>query len=236
MDQQRSIIWLSGYLSNKRLQEAYSAFCETSRYLTKEEKEQFKSENEPLEISIGLVNIVREYLNIKKEIATGINQFLSSCSDPLPPVITKLVDSEDTLRRLKIILEYFFKDNLNKIVKVPPKTSTKRKHKELDVFDVSQSNASTPEAVRPSKRRRKSLLAPFIICSTNKDKENGSKSIERSANRKELFISSPDTSGKDEDDEDEEDDDLQPLNRATASPISHLLKANSEVRKSCSIR
>lgn len=170
-----------------------------------------------------------------------IDEFLSSFPDPRPPIITKLIEANDSLRRLEIILEYFFKDS--KSVKNPVGTSRKRKRDELEEFNISQSNASTPEIVHLPKRKRITFPTPFITVSSTK--EHKSRLVEKSsANRKELLLSSPDTSmeavsGTSEDEEDQEDDEEkehQLLNRQSASPISQVLKANPEVRNHCANR
>ena len=221
----------SGYLRSKQLQKAFSSFCDTTRHLTKEEKEEYKSGNTISFIPVGLVQIVREYLLFKNQ----IDEFLSSFNEPFPPIVVKLLDEDDTLSRLKIILEYFFKENSRKDVKVPAKSSKKRKHEEVEAFNISQSNTSTPETVHLSKRKRSSLALPRFTFSGNKEHKN--KPIEKtSTNRTELCLSSSDTSRKDEDDEDEQEEDPQHSNRSTSSPISQVLKQNAEVRKCCAIR
>lgn len=215
----------TGYLRNKQLQKAYSTFCDTTRHLSVEEKDDLKSGKKPLDISIGLVSIVRDYFLFKNE----INEFLSSFSDPFPPIIVQLVEEDDTLRRLKIILEYLLKENLKKVVNIPRDVIKKRKRQSVDVFDISHSNTSTPEIVHPSKRKRESLTT-YLTVSANK--EIKSKVVEKSStSRREVFLSSPGSSEKEDDEEEEED--LH--NRTSTSPLSQVLKTNSEVRSCCAI-
>lgn len=203
-------------MENQQLQKAYNSFCESSRHLTKEKKG-LKYGNKPLDTSQGLVNIVRDYFLYKAR----INEFLRLC--PHSPIIIKLIDTDDTLLRLEIILKTF-KDSLSKIDKVPVECSKKRKHEHDDLFDVSQTNTSTPEIVNPSKRMRKSLTTPFLTLSANK--ENKIRSIDKStANRNELSYNTSSDSSEKENEEDDNDD-MSHSNQATASPIPQVLKAN----------
>lgn len=208
------MIKISGYLETQQLQKAYHSFCETSRHLTKE-KNGLKYGNKPLDTSVGLVNIIREYFLIKAR----INEFLRSC--PLTPVVIQLIDTNDTLLRLDIILKAF-KDNLSKLDKAG--TLKKRKHECDDgVFDVSQSNASTPETVNPSKRLRKSLTTPFLTLSANK--EIKVKTVDKAiVTRTEAIpFSSDETSDKEDDiEDDEEAEDIE---------VTDVLKAQPQVRK-----
>lgn len=180
------------------MQNTYKSFCETSRHLLKEKKG-LKYGNKPLDTSVGLVNIIREYFSIKAR----INEFLRM--SPHSPIVIELIETEDTKLRLDIILKAF-KESLKKTDSVPVESVKKRKHEIHDVFDVSQTNTSTPETNNPSKRRRKSLTTPFLTISANK--ENKSKSIEKnSTSRHELrYSSSSDTSEKENEDEEKEED------------------------------
>lgn len=185
---------ISGYLENQQLQKAYNSFCETSRHLTKE-KNGLKSGNKPLDTSAGLVNIIREFFLFKAR----INEFLRTSAQS--PLIFRLIDTEDTLQRLEIILK-FTKESLAKDSDDNPK---KRKYEANDIFDVSQSNTSTPESMNPAKRMRKSLTTPFLTLSANKEVK--SKSVEKSQTiRAELgYQSSSETSNKEDDGEIEEE-------------------------------
>lgn len=167
-------------------------FCETSRHLAKE-KTGLKCGNKPLDTSLGLVNIIREYFLFKSR----VNEFLRTC--PKSPIIIKIIDTEDTVLRLDIILETL-RENLSKIDKIPAENPKKRKYEnDDDEFDISQNNTSTPESNAP-KRSRKSLT-PFLTLSGNK--EIKTKTVDKSAlYHSELnFPSSDDTSEKEDEDE-----------------------------------
>lgn len=142
------------------------------------------------------------------------------------PVIIQLIDTDDTILRLDIILKAF-KESLNKTESAQGESVKKRKHESQDVFDVSQTNTSTPESANPNKRRRKSLTTPFLTISANK--ENRSKSIDRaSTSRAELkYSSTSDTSEKEDDDEEEVDDPTS----SPASPESPVLTVKPEVKQ-----
>lgn len=127
--------------------------------------------NNPLDASVGLVNIIREYFLIKARINECVDESLRL--SPHSPIIMQLIDTNDTLSRLNIILETF-KESLNNIDSVPSsvppvESSQKRKHDVEDVFDVSQANTVTPEAVNPKKRPRKSFATPFRTINANKE-------------------------------------------------------------------
>lgn len=140
----------------------------------------------------------------------------------------RLIDTDDSLQRLEIILEKF-KDNLGKIDKVPAESSKKRKHEKDDVFEISQSNTSTPETAHPAKRLKKSLTTPFLMLSGNK--ENKSKTVDKSkVGRLELDYqnsSSSDTSNKEDDNDDNDDEEMGVSRKTSSSP--HVLKTNPEV-------
>lgn len=143
----------------------------------------------------------------------------------MSPVVIRLIDTDDTLQRLEIILETF-KDNLGKIDEVEADgNSKKRKHNDC-LFDISQSNTSTPETAHPAKRLRKSLTTPFLTLSANK--ENKNKFIEKSllGCTKLDHNSSSETSNKEDDDVDEE---VVDSSKTSVSP--HVRKANPEVSK-----
>jgi hypothetical protein len=173
--------------------------------------------NKPLDTSSGLVNIVRDYFNIKSR----INEFLRIC--PQSPFIIRLIDSDDTLHRLELILEAL-RNNLHKIDKIPPGSTKKRKlEQEENVFDVSPSKTSTPEIIHPSKRLRKSLTTPFLTLSGNKDVK--AISVDKSAvGRSELNYSSSLDSSNKEDDDDEDEGETPKKSQGTS------LIANPEVR------
>lgn len=210
---------ISGYLENQQLNKAYTSFCETSRHLAKEKKG-LKCGNKPLDTSVGLVNIIREYFLIKAR----INEFLRMT--PHSPIIIQLIDTSDTILRLDIILKAF-KESLNKNESIPVESSKKRRRESQEVFDISQTNTSTPETVNPSKRPRKSLTTPFLTISANK--ENKSRSIEKSAaSRVELkYSSTSDTSEKEDEGEEEVDGD----SRSPDSPESPVLTVKPEVKE-----
>jgi hypothetical protein len=199
---------LAGYLEKQQLQKAYNSFCETSRHLTKE-KNGLKCGNKPIDTSVGLVNIIRESFLFRAR----ISEFLRTL--PQSPLVFKLIDTEDTLERLDIILK-FTKESLYKATDENPK---KRKYENNDVFDVSQSNTSTPETVNPSKRIRKSITTPFLTLSDNKEVK--SKSVEKShVNRAELgYQSSSETSNKEDDGETEEAIDDNRVNINTTASV-----------------
>lgn len=158
-----------GYLENQQLDELYTLFCETSRHLVKEKKG-LRYGNKPVDTSAGLIKIVSDYFMFKSQ----ISEFLRLC--PHSPVIVRLIDTEDPIKRLEIILETL-KINLHKFEKVPLEKSKKRKIGQEDEFNVSQSNASTPEPENVAKRRRQSITTPFLLF--NSSKENQSKSFDK---------------------------------------------------------
>lgn len=179
------------------------------------EKQGLKYGNKPLDTSIGLVSIIRDYFTLKSR----INEFLRLC--PHSPTIIRLIDTNDTLQRLELILETL-KLNLHKIDKLAPGSTKKRKlENEENIFDISHSKTSTPEIINPAKRQRKSFTTPFLTVSANK--ENKSKTVEKSAvGRSELEFheSSSETSNKEDDDEEEE---------SHKTPLVSTYKANPEV-------
>lgn len=103
-----------------------------------------------------------------------------------------MIDTTKLQSRLDIILKVL-KDNLLKIDQVQEDISRKRRKTEL--FDVSQTNTSTPESTHPLKKRRiatslnTSIIESDVITSNKKDLN---------------FISSPETSNKEDDVSDEE--------------------------------
>lgn len=162
----------SGYLEKQQLDAAYTAFLDTSRHLAHDKKE-LKLGNRPIDMSIGLIKIISEYCKFKDR----IKEFLRLC--PRSPLKNRLIDTENTLEQLDIILDTF-NYNLKKTEKIPAEKARKRRQNEReDDFDVSQSNASTPEPEHAAKKRRKSQTKfPFLIASSSK--ENPSKSMNRS--------------------------------------------------------
>lgn len=166
---------------------------------------------------MGLVNIIREYFLIKSR----VNEFLRAC--PLSPVVIQLIDTNDTLLRLDIILKSF-KENLEK---APAGNQKKRKlENDVDEFQISMTNTSTPETVNPPKRLRKSLTTPFLTLSANK--EIKVKSVDRAAvTRGEAIpFSSDETSDKEDD---AEDNDVGDASRSVNSPVSEVLMAQPQV-------
>jgi hypothetical protein len=186
-------------LDEQHLSETYSSFCQNSRHLTKEYLA-YQEGSKSIDTSIGLVNIITEYFVLKEK----FNDFIRTC--PKTSFIIRLIDTSSFQLRLELIFDTL-KENLHKIEeKVPNEGKRKRKIQDRDVFDVSQTNASTPETVQPSKRQRISLTTPFITLSANKGEIQQKKEADKSAlNRKELnYISSPDTSNKEDDVTEEE--------------------------------
>lgn len=183
-----------GYLEKQQLDTTYAAFVDASRHLAKEKKE-LKHGNKPIDTSIGLVKIVSEHFKFKSR----ISEFLRSC--PHSPLIDRLIDTQDSLEQLDIILETF-KSNL----KCDKFSSRKRKQNEReDNFNVSQSNASTPEPENAAKRRRKSLTTPFLIASTSKV-NHSSKSSDKSKVHKPSLKYSPSSSESSDSKEDIHED------------------------------
>jgi hypothetical protein len=87
-------------------------------------------------------------------------------------------------------------------------TTAKRKRQTETEFNISQTNTSTPETHEPiSKRRRISLPNPFVSLSAcNSEKKTSNVNDKSVLNRKELnYISSPETSNKEDDVSDEEE-------------------------------
>jgi hypothetical protein len=170
------------------------------------------------------VNIIRDYFTFKAR----INEFLRL--SPLSPVVIRLIDTDDTLQRLEIILETV-KDNLgNKMgrqQKVPAESSNKRKHDNDDVFDVSQSNTSTPETAHPAKRLRKSLTTPFLTLSANKQNKTKSTADKSMVVERSELDCQNSSSSSDTPDKEEEEEDVGVSRKTCSSP--HVLKTNSEV-------
>jgi len=105
-----------------------------------------------------------------------------------------LIDTANLQSRLDIILKVL-KDNLLKFDQVQEDVSRKRRKTENELFNVSQTNTSTPETVQPPKRRR-------ISCSKlNTSNNNDNKTEEKVLGSKDLknYISSPETSNKEDD-------------------------------------
>jgi hypothetical protein len=176
--------------------------------------------NKPLDTSIGLVNVIRDFYSIKSR----INEFLRLC--PKSPIIIKLIDTDETLVRLDIILNAF-KENLGKIDKVPPGNPKKRKleiENDDDEFDITQTNTSTPETViNPSKRKRMSLTTPFLTLSANKEIKIRTADKSLVMNRSELnYTTSSDTSGKEDDGMDEEEEKAPGLSTTPAVLIPEV--------------
>lgn len=114
---------------------------------------------------------------------------------------------------------------MGKIDKIPTEENLKkRKHENDDLFDISQSNTSTPETAHPAKRLKKSLTTPFLTLSANK--ENKSKSTDKSliVGSELDYQSSSESSNKEDDDDDEN---MGHSRKLSASP--NVLKANPEV-------
>lgn len=165
-------LYFVGYLEKQQLHEAYLTFCGTSRYLTTEKKG-LKYGNRPVDTTIGLINFISENIKFRAQ----INEFLRLC--PRCPLTDRLTDKEDFLERNQIILDHL-RYNIHLIENVHPEKSKKRKPIEQENgFDVSQSNASTPEVENAAKRSRKSLSNPFITVNSS-NKENQSRSLEKS--------------------------------------------------------
>ena len=177
----------------------------------------------PMDTTLGLVNIVREYFSLKAR----ISEFLSV--SPQLPIIMKIIDTDDTLQQLDLILKEF-KESLNAI---PVENTKKRRlEKSAEIFDVSQSNTSTPESLQPAKRMRQSLTAPFLKLSASK--ENLSKSVDKAGtSRVELDYQTCDDTSEKEDDGEQEEDNLSPP-RTITSPTNisnpQVPKPNPEVK------
>lgn len=105
-----------------------------------------------------------------------------------------MIDTANLQSRLDIILKVL-KDNLLKFDQVQEDVSRKRRKTENELFNVSQTNTSTPETVQPPKRRR-------ISCSKlDNSNNNDNKTEEKVLGNKDLknYISSPETSNKEDD-------------------------------------
>lgn len=181
-----------GYLEKQRLHDTRLSFSSSSRHLTEEDKEVVKKSIGKT-ASIGLVQILSEHDKFKSR----IEQFLNDC--PLSPLITRIIDTEDAIKRLDIILSTL-KSNLSLIDKVPDEETRKRKREDRSAnFDVSQSNASTPEP----KRRRNSQTASSMAASAAKDHTSKSKSRSKVGKTSSVHHapSSSDSSGLETEDE-----------------------------------
>ncbi|CRK96463.1 CLUMA_CG009920, isoform A [Clunio marinus] len=196
-----------GYLENQQLQKAYGSFCDTSRHLVKE-RNGLKCGNKPLDTSIGLVNIVRDYFLFKSQ----INDFLRIC--PQSPIKIQLIETDSLLNRLKIILNKF-RESLQKLY---PSSNKKRKRNSIeDEFDISQTNTSTPESINPAlKRRRKSITTPFLTLNNSKvdDNENVDVGSSQSLGMNGESNSSSSTSEK----EDENEVESPKINKSSLTP------------------
>lgn len=201
-------------MEHQQLENTYKSFYASSRYLT-EEKKVLKRGTAPLDTSVGLVSIIREYFLFRSR----INEFLRS--NPTSPVIIKLIEADDTLQRLDIILKSL-KGNLCKGISA--ENPNKRKIEQSDEeFNISQSNTSTPETRNPPKRARKWLTKPLLTLSAKK--HNTSKSLHKSpAHRNELnYVSTSDTSEKEDDDDEDDNDEQSPMRKSTSSPAAQVL-------------
>lgn len=111
--------------------------------------------------------------------------------------------------------------------------SLKRKRRFADddeEFEVLQTNTSTPETAPASKRFRRSLTTPFITLCSNGEIKKFVDLKESLSSRKELqFVSSPDTSSKEEDLSFEAKS--SPVIDGKLSPIKEALKPPPKVRQ-----
>lgn len=184
------------YLDEQNLTDAYDTFCETSRHLSDQEYLAYSQGIKSLDAGIGLINIVTEYFQIKDK----IRDFIRSC--PKTSIVISLIDTTNLQSRLDIIFKVL-KENLLKFDHVQEEISRKRRKTENEIFDVSQTNTSTPESVQPFKRRRISCSKQLVAnISSNIDKDNNNV-----LGKKDLkIISSPETSNKEDDVTEEEDE------------------------------
>jgi hypothetical protein len=206
---------LTGYLDEQNLNDAYDSFCETSRHLSQDERLAFNQGFKTIDTSIGLVNIVSEYFYIKNK----LNDFIKNC--PKTSLIIKLIDTSSFLLRLDTIFKVL-KENLQKIDKSEAPESRKRKLNDDD-FNISNTNTSTPETVvHCSKRQRVSFSKPLITLSANKIEAKVVKADDEeplAKSKKELnYISSPETSNKEDDVSEEEEGDEDDSNKITVPP------------------
>ncbi|XP_070491838.1 microtubule-associated protein futsch-like [Chironomus tepperi] len=179
------------YLDEQDLTDAYNTFCETSRHLTDQEYEAYSKGIKRLDNGYGLINIVTEYFLIKDK----LRDFIRAC--PKTSIIINLIDTANLQSRLDIILKVL-KDNLLKFDQVQEEISRKRRKTENDLFNVSQTNTSTPETVQAIKKRRISCSKSNTLNNSN---NNDNKTEEKVIVNKDLktYISSPETSNKEDD-------------------------------------
>ncbi|KAG5683433.1 hypothetical protein PVAND_012714 [Polypedilum vanderplanki] len=203
-----------GYLDEQNLTDAHKLFCETSRHLSHEEYLAFSQGIKTIDTSIGLVNIVSEYFYIKNK----LNDFIKNC--PKTSLIIKLIDTSSFLLRIDLILKVL-RENLQKFDKCEVIESRKRRLNEDELFNISNTNTSTPETVvHCSKRPRVSFSKPLITLSAAKAEQSATKVKvdDESIGKKELhYISSPETSNK-EDDVSEEEDEENVSNEISVPP------------------
>ncbi|CAG9803100.1 unnamed protein product [Chironomus riparius] len=185
------------YLDEQDLTDAYNTFCETSRHLTDQEYQSYSQGIKTLDNGYGLINIVTEYFLIKDK----LRDFIRAC--PKTSIIISLIDTANLQSRLDIILKVL-KDNLLKFDQVQEDISRKRRKTENELFQVSQTNTSTPETVQPLKKRRISCSKSNTL--NNSNNNDNTKVEEKILGNKDLkiYISSPETSNKEDDVTDDE--------------------------------
>lgn len=184
-------------MDEQDLTDAYNTFCETSRHLTDQEYQSYSQGIKTLDNGYGLINIVTEYFLIKDK----LRDFIRAC--PKTSIIISLIDTANLQSRLDIILKVL-KDNLLKFDQVQEDISRKRRKTENELFQVSQTNTSTPETVQPLKKRRISCSKSNTL--NNSNNNDNTKVEEKILGNKDLkiYISSPETSNKEDDVTDDE--------------------------------
>lgn len=148
-----------------------------------------------------------------------LNEFIRTC--PKTSFMIQLIDTSSISLRFELIFK-IIKDNLLKFDEEIP-TNGKRKRRPECEFNISQTNTSTPETQEPaSKRRRISLPNPFVSLSAcNSEKKVSNVNDKSALNRKELnYISSPETSNKEDDVSDDDEKKEEIPNKEVPSKIA----------------
>jgi len=140
-----------------------------------------------------LVNIVTEYFLIKSSIAEFIR------TAPKSESVLKVIDSSETRTRVEVILK-ILKDNLHKFEKIPENDRKRRisVHEADEHFNISHTNTSTPESLHPSKKRCHNASIKAFSESAKNDQKTLAEKLAL-ARRENGYLSSPNTSTKEDD-------------------------------------
>jgi hypothetical protein len=213
-------------LDEQHLTNAYETFYQTSRHFNKQEYLAFTQGIRTIDTSVGLVSIIEFYFLIKEK----FNDFIKNC--PKTAFVIKLIDTNSFLLKLELIFRVL-KANISKIecdeLDDDEKVSRKRKYQHDEPFEVLETNTSTPETITSQAKRRKvSLATPVLKLNTNshvksntavdedeKEKDTAENQLSLNSKRELNYISSPETSNKEDDVTEDESDDKNPLPKIT---------------------